>query len=269
MHLPIKLISTALIFAVSFSSASATIDETINEVVQPVTDIISSFIFYSISLFGTDVPLIVCWLIFAACFFTVYLGFINLRGFKHAIDIVSGKFSDSKHDGEITHFQALTAAVSGTVGIGNIAGVAITISIGGAGAIFWLMVAGRAITSIFQGAFSTQSAAGGILGAMIIGFQRAAFSNEAGLGSAAIAHSAVKTDSPLTEGFVGLLEPFIDTVVICTLTALVLVTTFPSETISGGTLSGIELTSAAFEKNISWSPLPLYSKYYRTLYPCT
>jgi len=337
MHLPIKLISTALIFAVSFSSASATIDETINEVVQPVTDIISSFIFYSISLFGTDVPLIVCWLIFAACFFTVYLGFINLRGFKHAIDIVSGKFSDSKHDGEITHFQALTAAVSGTVGIGNIAGVAITISIGGAGAIFWLMVAGligmttkfvecslgvkyrkinpdgsvsggpmyylseglskkgmpklgkflgmffaisivigclgignmfqsnqaymqllevsggkdgsplvRAITSIFQGAFSTQSAAGGILGAMIIGFQRAAFSNEAGLGSAAIAHSAVKTDSPLTEGFVGLLEPFIDTVVICTLTALVLVTTFPSETISGGTLSGIELTSASF-----------------------
>ena len=404
MHLPIKLISTALIFAVSISSASATIDETINEVVQPVTDIISSFIFYSMSLFGTDVPLIVCWLIFAACFFSVYLGFINLRGFKHAIDIVSGKFSDSKHDGEITHFQALTAAVSGTVGIGNIAGVAITISIGGAGAIFWLMVAGligmttkfvecslgvkyrkinpdgsvsggpmyylseglskkgmpklgkflgmffaisivigclgignmfqsnqaymqllevsggkdgsplvgygwaagivmallvgliiiggiksiasitaklvpfmiviyligaavviimnvaelpRAITSIFQGAFSTQSAAGGILGAMIIGFQRAAFSNEAGLGSAAIAHSAVKTDSPLTEGFVGLLEPFIDTVVICTLTALVLVTTFPSETISGGTLSGIELTSAAFEKNISWSPLPL------------
>jgi len=92
---------------------------------------------------------------------------------------------------------------------------------------------------------------------MIIGFQRAAFSNEAGLGSAAIAHSAVKTETPLTEGFVALLEPFIDTVVICSLTGLVLVTCFPTETLMGGGLSGIELTSAAFESKISWSPVPL------------
>lgn len=102
-----------------------------------------------------------------------------------------------------------------------------------------------------------QGATGGILGIMIIGFQRAAFSNEAGLGSAAIAHSAVKTQTPLTEGFVSLLEPFIDTVVICTLTGLVLVTCFPTETLMGGGLSGIELTSAAFESKISWSPVPL------------
>jgi len=92
---------------------------------------------------------------------------------------------------------------------------------------------------------------------MIIGFQRAAFSNEAGLGSAAIAHSAVKTDTPLTEGFVALLEPFIDTVLICTLTGLVLVTCFPAETLTGGGLSGIELTSAAFASKISWAPVPL------------
>jgi len=91
---------------------------------------------------GADLPLIVLWLIVAASFFTIYLGFINLRGFKHAIDIVRGSFSDPKHEGEITHFQALTAAVSGTVGIGNIGAVAITVSIGGPGAIFWVILAG-------------------------------------------------------------------------------------------------------------------------------
>ena len=114
-----------------------------------------------------------------------------------------------------------------------------------------------AIAAIVKGAFTLQGAGGGILGIMIIGFQRAAFSNEAGLGSAAIAHSAVQTDEPLTEGFVGLLEPFIDTVLICTLTGLVLVTTFPVETLMGGDVKGIELTSAAFESKISWSPVPL------------
>jgi len=92
---------------------------------------------------------------------------------------------------------------------------------------------------------------------MIMGFQRAAFSNEAGIGSAAIAHSAVQTDKPLTEGFVALLEPFIDTVVICTLTGLVLVTAFDTETLMGGGMVGIELTSSAFANGISWSPIPL------------
>ena len=114
-----------------------------------------------------------------------------------------------------------------------------------------------AIAAIMTGAFSMEGAAGGMLGVMIIGFQRAVFSNEAGLGSAAIAHSAVRTDSPLTEGFVALLEPFIDTVVVCTLTGLVLVTCFDTGTIMNGDVKGIELTSAAFESKLSWSPVPL------------
>ena len=397
------IFTVLLISLVPQSAMADGIDAAIDKAVQPLTDAISSFIFYSVKIGQADVPLIVCWLIFAACFFTFYLGFINLRGFKHAVDIVRGKFTDPNHTGEISHFQALTAAISGTVGIGNIGAVAITVSLGGPGAIFWVATAGfvgmttkfvectlgvkyrqintdgsvsggpmyylrdglkakgmgglgkflgifyavsivigclgignmfqanqayvqlleatggevsilqnkgwlaglvmavmvaaiiiggiksiaritsklvpfmiliyiigalvvitlnaaelpRAIRAIFVGAFSMQGATGGIIGIMIIGFQRAAFSNEAGLGSAAIAHSAVKTQTPLTEGFVSLLEPFIDTVVICTLTGLVLVTCFPPETLMGGGLSGIELTSAAFESKISWSPVPL------------
>ncbi len=385
------------------SSTSFGLDAWINEKVQPVTDLISQFIFFAVEINGAKVPLIVCWLILGAVFFTLYLGFINFTGFKHAIDILRGKYDKPGSQGEISHFRALTAAVSGTVGIGNIAGVAVTVSIGGPGAIFWVAMAGLigmstkfvecalgvkyrrvnpdgtvsggpmfyleqgladrgwpkfgkglgvfyaasivigclgignmfqsnqayeqllavsgnetsplvgygwavglimavivgviviggirsiarvtarlvpfmvgiyilgalaillmnitalpgAFAAIFKGAFSLPGMAGGFIGIMIIGFQRAAFSNEAGLGSAAIAHSAVKTDEPLTEGFVALLEPFIDTVVICTLTGLVLVVTFPTETLMGDGLSGIALTSAAFEQNISWSPAPL------------
>ena len=390
-------------FLTSHPAHGKGIDETINDAVQPITDVLSSIIFYSVEIAGTKVPLIVCWLIFAALFFTVYLGFINVRGFKHAVDIVRGKYTDPAHEGEISHFQALTSAVSGTVGIGNIAMVAVMVSLGGAGAIFWLIVAGllgmttkfvectlgvkyrrmnpdgtvsggpmyyleaglknrgwpnlgkflgcfyaasivlgclgignmlqanqafvqlsevtggetgslagrgwlvglimaalvaviiiggikvigrvtaklvpfmiviyiagalvvltmnydripSAIAAIVTGAFSMEGMAGGILGVMILGFKRAAFSNEAGLGSASIAHSAVKTDKPLTEGFVALLEPFIDTVVVCTLTGLVLITTFPGDTITQGGLAGIELTSAAFESRLPWAPVPL------------
>ncbi len=385
------------------SSTNQGLDAWINEKVQPVTDLISQFIFYAVEINGAKVPLIVCWLILGAVFFTLYLGFINFTGFKHAIDILRGKYDKPGSTGEISHFRALTAAVSGTVGIGNIAGVAVTVSIGGPGAIFWVAMAGlvgmstkfvectlgvkyrrinpdgtvsggpmfyleqglanrgwpkfgkglgmfyaasivigclgignmfqsnqayeqllavsgndtspligygwavglvmaiivgliviggirsiarvtarlvpfmvgiyilgalvillmnitalpAAFGAIVKGAFSLPGMAGGFIGIMIIGFQRAAFSNEAGLGSAAIAHSAVKTDEPLTEGFVALLEPFIDTVVICTLTGLVLVVTFPTETLMGDGLTGIALTSAAFEQNISWSPAPL------------
>ena len=370
---------------------------------QPLTDAVSAFIFYAVPIGNAELPLIVLWLIIGAAFFTAYLGFINLRGFAHAVRIVSGRTDASGGDGEISHFQALTAAVSGTVGIGNIAGVAITVSIGGAGAIFWLILAGllgmttkfvectlgvkyrqvakdgtvsggpmyylrtglerrgwpklgrflglfyaisivigclgignmfqsnqayeqllyvtggeagplagrgwlvgiilavivgiviiggiksiarvtvklvpfmigiyivgalvvigmnvervpAAIVTIITGAFSPSGVTGGFLGVMIIGFQRAAFSNEAGIGSAAIAHSAVTTSDPLTEGFVSLLEPFIDTVVICTLTGLVLVTAFPTETLMGGGMVGIEMTSAAFAASIPWSPVPL------------
>lgn len=114
-----------------------------------------------------------------------------------------------------------------------------------------------AFYAIFTQAFSSEGVTGGIIGIMILGFQRAAFSNEAGLGSAAIAHSAVQTREPLTEGYVALLEPFIDTVVICTITGLVLITSFPPGTLTGNGMSGIEMTSAAFESRISWSPVPL------------
>ena len=384
-------------------SETRSLDEIIHQTVQPVTEALSSFIFYEVTIAGSQVPLIICWVILGAIFFTVYFNFINIRGFGHAVNVVRGKYANPNSDGEITHFQALTAAVSGTVGIGNIAGVAITVSIGGPGAIFWFMMAGLlgmatkfvectlgvkyrevhadgsvsggpmyylraglagrglpslgkflglfyaiaiiigclgignmfqanqayvqllqvtggetgplqgkgwmvgiglavlvaliilggiksiarvtsrlvpfmvliyvvgalvvvimnsahlpgAVAAIVTGAFTPSGAAGGVLGIMILGFQRAVFSNEAGIGSAAIAHSAVATERPISEGFVGLLEPFIDTVVICTLTGLVIVTTFPPETFMSGDLKGIELTTAAFEDNISWSPVPL------------
>ncbi|MGB3456113.1 MAG: alanine/glycine:cation symporter family protein [Litorimonas sp.] len=385
------------------SIQSGGIDEAVNRVVQPLTDAVSDFIFFSVPVGEAELPLIVLWLIAGAVFFTTYLGFINLRGFAHAVRIVSGREKAHHGEGEISHFQALTAAVSGTVGIGNIAGVAITVSIGGPGAIFWLIMAGLvgmttkfvectlgvkyrqvaadgtvsggpmhylragferrgwprlgralglfyaaslvvgclgignmfqsnqayqqllfvsggeagplagrgwlvgiglavivgvvilggirsiarvtsrlvpfmiglyivgalvvigmnasalpgAVVAIVTGAFSPSGVAGGVLGVMIIGFQRAAFSNEAGIGSASIAHSAVATSEPLTEGFVSLLEPFIDTVVICTLTGLVLVTAFPAETLMGGGMAGIEMTSAAFARSLPWSPVPL------------
>ena len=110
---------------------------------------------------------------------------------------------------------------------------------------------------MFRRAFEPAAAGGGLLGALIIGFQRAVFSNEAGIGSATIAHAAVKTDEPLTEGFVALLEPFIDTVVICTATALVIITTLYYEPSLAEGLGGIETTSAAFERRLPWSPYPL------------
>ena len=348
-------------------------------------------------------PLIVLWLIGAAIFFTFYFNFLNLKGFKHAFQLLRGDYSKPGNDGELTHFQALSTAVSGTVGIGNIAGVAIVISIGGPGATFWLIVAGFlgmstkfaecvagvmfrkinpdgsisggpmyyleeglrqrnlswlgkpmglfyaisivigclgignmfqsnqafqqfvfitggdtsffidkgwlfgsilagmvglviiggikgiarvtsrlvpfmtltyvvgallvialnaekipwALGSIFTEAFNPTAMSGGMLGVMILGFQRAAFSNEAGIGSAAIAHATVKTQEPVTEGYVGLMEPFIDTVVICTLTALVILTTVYEPSISSEGIQGIALTSEAFGSTLSWSVLPL------------
>jgi len=111
-----------------------------------------------------------------------------------------------------------------------------------------------AIEAIISGAFNTDGVTGGAIGVMIIGFQRAVFSNEAGIGSASIAHSAVKTNEPVTEGYIALLEPFIDTIVICSMTALVIVTTFYYDPDFTTGLNGIEMTSAAFERNISWSP---------------
>jgi AGCS family alanine or glycine:cation symporter len=379
------------------------IDQFIDRAMRPLADLASQFVFYAVPLAGVRVPLIVAWLIAGGVFFTLYLGFINLRGFKHALQLVAGRYTDPSQPGEVTPFQALATAVSGTVGIGNIAGVAVAISLGGPGATMWMIIAGllgmstkfaectmavkfrhtnddgsvsggpmyyllhglalrklprlgrglgmfyaasmvlgclgignmfqsnqaaailidvtgggssffqdkawllglvmaitvalvivggiksiamvtsklvpfmavlyvlsallilvinierlpNAIVQIWQGAFSADSVGGGLVGVMIIGFRRAVFSNEAGLGSAAIAHSAVQTDEPVTEGFVSLLEPFIDTVVICTMTALVIVTTVYDPALADSGINGIELTTRAFESTLSWSPIPL------------
>ncbi|WP_340065307.1 amino acid carrier protein [Ascidiimonas aurantiaca] len=342
------------------------------------------------------VPFIVIWLVIGALFFTFRMGFINVRGFKHAIQLARGQYDEGDAPGQVTHFQALATAVSGTVGLGNIAGVAVAISLGGPGATFWMIVAGligmsskfvectlgvkyrdilpdgrvfggpmnylvkglgaqgkgklgkvlaymfavlcigasfgggnmfqanqsfeqlegqfsflqgngfwfgvitailvgsviiggiksianvtgrivplmasiyvisaviivvmhienvgSAFSEIFSGAFDPGALKGGIIGVLVVGFQRAAFSNEAGVGSAAIAHSAAKTKHPVSEGFVALLEPFIDTVVVCTLTALVLIFTGFHQ-VDG--LSGAQLTSDAFGSVISWFPYVL------------
>ncbi|UUM32678.1 alanine/glycine:cation symporter family protein [Vibrio japonicus] len=401
-----KCISLALLASTFASSASASnLDEAINETIAPIVNPFVGMIFSTIPFPFTDVqvPWIVLWLVVAASFFTFYLGFINIRGFKHAIQLVSGKFSDpkAKEEGEVSHFQALTTALSGTVGLGNIAGVAVAVSIGGAGATFWMILAGLlgmsskfvecalgvkyrntnpdgsvsggpmyylskglakrgnaafgrtlavlfavfaiggslgggnmfqanqafkqvvsvtggdasffadkgwlfgiilavvvgiviiggiksiakvtekvvpfmaaiyvgaalvvllinfdriddAFGAIFNGAFTGEGIAGGVIGVLIQGFKRAAFSNEAGVGSAAIAHAAVKTKEPMSEGFVSLLEPFIDTVVICTMTALVIIITGYLDTDTG--LAGVELTSAAFGSAIGWFPYVL------------
>ena len=338
------------------------------------------------------IPFIVIWLVFGALFFTLKMRFVNFRSFKHAIELARGKFSDPKDRGEVSHFQALTTALSATVGLGNIAGVAIAISVGGAGATFWMIVAGLigmgskfvectlgvkyrtfkkdgevaggpmyylskglekrnlkglgkvlamvfailciggslgggnmfqsnqafkqlstefaflegngalfgifmailvgvvivggiksiakitdkivpfmaisyvlaaltiifinytnisgGIMEIYNGAFNATALQGGFIGVLIVGFQRAAFSNEAGVGSAAIAFSATKTKEPVSNGIVAMLSPFIDTVVVCTMTALVLIFTGFADGSSG--LEGSELTSAAFGSVVPW-----------------
>lgn len=342
------------------------------------------------------IPFIVIWLVIGSVFFTFRLGFVNIRGFRHAIDLAKGKFDDATAPGKITHFQAMTTAVSATVGLGNIAGVAVAISLGGAGASLWMFMAGffamslkfvectfgvkyrfinkegrifggpmnylknglekrglkglgkilaalfailgigasfgggnmlqsnqafkivseqlpflqghgfwfgvifailvgvviigginsiarvtgkvvpfmaavyiigclivigvnienvgNAFSAIINGAFSADALKGGFIGVLIIGLQRAAFSSEAGVGSAAIAHSASKTRHPTADGFTSLVEPFIDTMVVCTMTALVLIFSGMHE--SDG-LGGVELTSSAFGSVISWFPAVL------------
>jgi AGCS family alanine or glycine:cation symporter len=381
------------------------IDAASDGFIRTIADALVAVVFFDVSINGVELPLVVLWLAAGAVFFTLRFRFINVTGFRHALALLRSK-EGSEAPGEVSHFQALSTAISGTVGIGNIGGVAVAVSLGGPGAAFWMVTAGvlgmstkfvectlgviyrrthedgsvsggpmhylsrgfaergwprlgrglggfyaagivigcLGIGNMFQsnqafvqivgvtggeaswladkgwlvglllaalvgaviiggiqsiarvtarlvpfmavlylggaftmlvmnaealpwafgqmlaGAFTQQGAAGGALGALVIGFQRAVFSNEAGIGSATIAHSAVRTDEPLTEGFVSLLEPFVDTVVICHATALVVITTAyfePGFANAGGGLGGIEMTSAAFERNISWAPYPL------------
>ncbi len=396
-----RFLTMLALLAGSISSAQAAgIDETINAATAPIASFIGDIVFFKIPVFGAQLPVVVLWLVVGAVFFTFYMGFINLRGFKHAIELVRGDYADPNSHGEVSHFQALATAVSGTVGIGNIGGVAVAVTVGGPGATFWLILAGflgmstkfvectlgvkyrnefedghvsggpmyylrqgfkdrgmegfgkfmgtfyaigifigalgignmfqsnqayvqlnhvsggaldglgwlvglilaavvfsviiggiksiarvtekivpfmaifyclfaiivilmnagsipQAIANIFSGAFTGEGVAGGALGAMIIGFQRAVFSNEAGIGSASIAHSAVRTDEPITEGIVSLLEPFIDTIVICTITALVIGTAQVAAPDFAGDKIGVAMTSAAFEREFSWFPIPL------------
>lgn len=383
-------------------AAKKTIDDQINEFVSPVTDAITNFVFSEIQFTeAVSIPVILIWLLTGAIIFSLYLGFIQFRGFKHAINIVKGKYTDADDPGQVTHFQALTAALSGTVGLGNIAGVAIAMAVGGPGATFWMIIAGllgmaskfvecalgvryrtidengvvyggpmyylsrglkekgmggfgkvlaalfavlciggslgggnmfqvnqaasqfislpiinesiladnywifgvimavlvgavilggitsivkvtemivpfmcilyvicaiivigvnyvqipEAMYAIYDGAFNGKAMFGGAIGAMIMGFRRAAFSNEAGVGSAAIAHSAVKTKIPVTEGFVASLEPFVDTVVVCTMTALVII--ISGAYLDSGINDGIALTSRSFATVIEWFPMLL------------
>ncbi|MEK9943970.1 MAG: alanine:cation symporter family protein, partial [Gammaproteobacteria bacterium] len=134
-YLLIPLIMSSQVSAQSF-------DQYVDTIVGPAADLVSNIIFFELTLGGNSFPLIVVWLIAAGVFFTIYLRFINITGFKHAYELLRGKHPESGSSGELSYFQALATAVSGTVGIGNIGGVAIVISLGGPGAIFWLIVAG-------------------------------------------------------------------------------------------------------------------------------
>ncbi|UCM88324.1 alanine/glycine:cation symporter family protein [Streptomyces marincola] len=389
------------------------VDEAVNDVFQPIRDVLYDAVFYEIDLFGSAFPLIVGWLVVAGVVLTAYFGAPQFRYLGISLRLVRGKYDQPDAPGEVTHFQALTSAVSGTVGLGNIAGVAIAVSIGGPGAAFWMIMCGLlgmatkfvectlgvkyreidengrvsggpmhylrkglaerglpglgkvlsllsavmilffalfggnlfqvnqsleqlatstedytgffggsggallfgvvvaalvaavliggiraigevtsrlvpamailyltaclvvilfnvgdvpdAIGTIVTEAFNPEGVTGGLIGALIIGFQRAAFSNEAGVGSAPIAHSAVKTKRPATEGLVALIEPFLDTVIVCAMTALTIVVAAGPEYIAArdaaaeggevsGTTVGISITSDAFETAMPWFP---------------
>ena len=395
-------ITTLVSLFASFPAfAEMGIDEKINLAIKPFADAVAGFVFSSFPVAGVQIPFVLVWLIVAATIFTFYFNFINIRAFKHGFSLVRGDYHDPDAPGEVTHFQALATALSGTVGLGNIAGVAIAVSLGGPGATFWMILAGflgmsskftectlgvkyrnespdgsvsggpmyyltkglaekgvgfarlgkvlavmfaifcvggafgggnmfqanqsfaqlvnvtggetswmadkgwlyglivaslvglvimggikgiarvtskivpfmaviyvvtgliiilmhfskipAAFGAIFAGAFTPEGVSGGVIGVLFQGFKRAAFSNEAGVGSAAIAHSAVQTKRPITEGFVALYEPFVDTIVVCTITALVIIITGTWDP-SVDPSAGVQLTSDAFESAISWFP---------------
>ncbi len=416
------------IFKKLLVTETPSLDERIDHAFENATGWFADAIFSEIPITeNVGIPWVLVVLLLGAGYFTIYFKGINIRGFFTAVRIVQGKYDalentagvsaspvveDARedlsdtikiegHHGEVTHFQALTAALSATVGLGNIAGVAIALSIGGPGATFWMILVGflgmaskfvectlgvkyreisadgtvyggpmyyltkglqekglqklgkflaivfaimciggsfgggnmfqvnqafrlfeyvtgaedsfiagkgwlfglimatfvgvviiggikkiakvtdkvvpamvvmyvfavlvilginyqaipDAFTAIFKGAFSPEGIAGGFIGVLVQGFKRAAFSNEAGIGSSAIAHSAVKTQYPASEGMVALLEPFIDTVVVCTMTALVLIVTGQVAVgVAIDDAQGVVLTSNALASGISWFP---------------
>lgn len=152
MPLVHRLFTSLLLLLVTQPATAASIDETVELWVRPITTALSSVVFFEINFFGQATPLIVLWLVAAALFFTLYMGFINIRGFTLAIRLIRGDYTDPAAKGEISHFQAVATAISGTVGIGNIGSVAVAISIGGPGGAFtpwrWsLVVSASAICS--------------------------------------------------------------------------------------------------------------------------
>ena len=422
-----KIMGVLLLIIPSMSFAS--IDGIIEEKFKPVSAFVSHIIFFTVPIGGKDVPFVIIVLLLSAFFFTIYFKFANIRLIKTAIRTTRGVYDEIDYAyeeeaqiidelddvprenkrtevvGEVTHFQALTAALSATVGLGNIAGVSVAIALGGPGAIIWMILAGflgmstklvegtlgvkyrekgedgkiyggpmyylrkglkeqnmgrlgkvlaflyavfviggafgagnmfqanqatsqfklltglesgfyfgiflcivvgvviiggikrigmvtekivpfmgilfvgasfviliknfevvpEALVEMWNGAFGDNAVLGGVVGVMIVGFQRAAFSNEAGIGSASIAHAAVKTKFPASEGIVASIGPFVDTVIICTMTALVIVITnlkynlFEYANLEGSNvimnetgehLGGVALTSAAFDSSI-------------------
>jgi len=376
------------------------VTDTIFNIINRALDTVLFFDIFFGQIKGGEFPFLVAWLAVGALFLTVRMGFVNLRMFRHAYHIIRGRYLSPNAKGEVTPFQALTTALSATVGLGNIAGVAIAMMIGGAGATFWMIVAGflgmtakfteaslaqifrqersdghimggameylsrgfkdlgfpgfgkfmavffcicaiggsvgggnmfqasQSLTAVKQhvsflndmpwifglvlavivglviigglrriahvaeavvptmviiyvaaclwivlahaseipalighivtSAFSVEAGVGGLIGAIVQGFKRAVFSSEAGIGSAAIAHATAKTEYPVRQGIVALLEPFIDTVVICTMTALViLITGVVADPQNAALVSGREgaaLTGVAFGTVISWFP---------------
>ena len=138
----ISLVFTACLPILMFAQSRGSIDEAIESVMGPVTSFIESVVFFTVPIGKFSVPFVLIWLIAGGIFFTIYNGFVNITGFKHALDVVRGKYDDPESKGDISHFQALTTALSGTVGVGNIAGVAVAISLGGPGATFWMIIAG-------------------------------------------------------------------------------------------------------------------------------
>lgn len=380
----------AALLALWFQALAAGFDQGINGIVNVLDDTL----FFSVG----GLPLVILWLLAGATYFTVRMGFINIRAFKHAVDILLGRYDDPDETGEVSHFQAISTALSATVGLGNIAGVAIGIQLGGPGAVVWMTVAGflgmsskfvectlaqqyrivrpdgsvaggpmyylsqgfaqrgmkplgqglaigfalfcalggmgggnmfqvsqtqaaiahifpvvsdylwlyglglsslvalvtlggiqriatvasaivptmatlyvlaglwvlmvhfpelpDAVATILKEAWAPQSVGGGAVGVLVQGIRRGLFSNAAGVGSAAIAHAATRTNEPVREGIVASLEPFIDTIVICNITALVCVVTQAYRTAPNSAL-GFDLVATAFSDVMGGFPVLL------------
>ena len=398
---------TGLLLIISSTAVSAAEPGASSTVLNDLFGVINGYLaavfFYDVMPGTANIPFIVAWLALGAIFLTIRMSFINLRMFRHAYHILRGKYVIPGAKGEVTSFQALTTALSATVGLGNIAGVAIAIMIGGPGATFWMIIAGflgmtskfteatlaqmyrevrpdghimggameylsrglaekgwtqtgkvlaiifcvltiggslgagnafqvsqsltavkqqipilveqpwiygvvmatlvavviiggirriahtaeaivpsmvtlyvlaclwiilsnaamipDAIGKIITEAFTPAAGMGGLIGVLVQGFKRAAFSSEAGIGSAAIAHAAAKVKYPVRQGIVALMEPFIDTIVICTMTALVIIITgvynSPETAELVANREGAGLTAAAFGTSVSWFPIIL------------